>query len=130
MRFDAVVFPYGVIRKSSAEVCIKKASQGVKATRATVALVWWRGSELMGGGDRLPRSAQATVALVWWRGIELTWSWLGKVEGETSTLAEHFRRENLRSTPPVYQLVGEKEGAGRTFPKGETQDLRHQGISW
>ena len=46
MRFDAVDFPDGIIEKSSAEVCIKQASQGVKATRATVALVWWRGIEL------------------------------------------------------------------------------------
>jgi len=60
MRFNAVVFPDGIIGKSSAEVCIKtlkQASQGVKARRATVALIWRRGiklttlsqSELKGG---------------------------------------------------------------------------------
>ena len=55
------------------------------------------------------------------------------LEGAGSpTLAEDFRRGNLGPTPPAYQLVGEEEGqsgSGRTFPKGETQGLRHQRIS-
>jgi len=44
------------------------------------------------------------------------------VEGDIPTLAEHFKRGNPESMPPVYQLVGEEEG--------ETQGLRHQRISW
>jgi len=71
MRFDAVVFPDGIIRKSTAEVCIKQASQAVKATRATVALVCWRGmelttlcrSELGGGGGGEPDSGRCRICV-------------------------------------------------------------------
>ena len=47
----------------------------------------------------------------------------GEVEGESSTLAEHFKRGNAESIPSVYQLVGEEE-------EGETQGLRRPRISW
>jgi len=48
---------------------------------------------------------------------------VGEVEGESSTLAEHFKRGNAESIPSVYQLVGEEE-------EGETQGLRRPRISW
>ena len=37
------------------------------------------------------------------------------MEGESPTLAEHFRRGNPGPTPPVYQLVGEEEGGSLTL---------------
>jgi len=82
-----------------------------RGAQATVALVWWRGMELTwswgGGGGKLdsgrtlPKGKPRAYATL---SCDISWDG-GAVEGESSTLAEHFKRGNPEPMPPVYCYV-------------------------